>query len=372
MFEKLLKLYKGYVCVDIEGDDIERFLNLVMARSIHIWDVTKDDNNTYFYIAPKDIYSLKPIIRKMHSNKYISIENKRFKFKIKERYGLPFLLYSYRKRKMFFVGVFIGWLIVYVMSLYVWNISFEGNFKHTDEELYRFLKTINIDEGIKKELIRGENIEKALRNEYLDITLASVDITGTKLTVYIRENINDLEEEEKIDEKPGDLVSTKGAEIVSIVTRSGKPVVKTGDVVEKGTILITGKYQLLNDDLTVLTEKSVRADGDIVGKVVYTIDEKIDRSYLKKEYTGKEYEIKQGRVFNYDIGARFHIGAKDYKKYDVYTYESQINIGESFYLPVFKEKKVYKEYVLKEANYTKYTIPKIFNWYKVICANYSD
>ena len=29
-------------------------------------------------------------------------------------------------------------------------------------------------------------------------------------------------------------------------------------------------------------EKTVRADGDVVGKVVYTIDEKISRKYLKK------------------------------------------------------------------------------------------
>ena len=56
---------------------------------------------------------------------------------------------------MFFAGVFIGWLIVYIMSLYVWNISFEGNYKHTDEELYRFLKDINIDEGIKILMLHG-------------------------------------------------------------------------------------------------------------------------------------------------------------------------------------------------------------------------
>lgn len=352
MFDKLFKFYKGYVYVEIEGDDTERFLNLVMARSIDIWDVAKSSDSTYFYIVPRDVYKLKPIIRKMRSNKYISVNNKKFRFRIKERYGLPFLLHSYRKRKMFFAGVFIGWLIVYIMSLYVWNISFEGNYKHTDEELYRFLKDINIDEGIKKNSIHGEEIEKALRNKYFDVTWASVDITGTKLTVYVRENINDLEEEKKEQEKKGDLISGKQAEIVSIITRSGKPLVKAGDVVEKGTVLITGKYELYNDDLTVLTEKSVRADGDVVGKVVYTIDEKISRKYLKKQYTGRQFEIEYGQVFDYDIEARFHMGSKDYKKYDVFTYNSQVSLGDNFYLPVYKEKKIYKEYVLKEEKYT--------------------
>ena len=348
---RLLKFYRGYVRVSIEGEYTERFLNLVTSRNIHIWDVTKVGQDTYFYILPGEIYRLKPVIRKMRSNKYIGEDKKRFKFRIKERYGVPFLLYSYRKRKMFFLGVFIGWLIVYVMSLYIWNISFEGNFKHTDEELYRFLNEINIDEGIKKNEINSENIEKALRNKYFDITWASVDITGTKLTVYVRENIKDLEEE-KLEKKPGDLVCVKDGEIVSIVTRSGKPLVKAGDLVEKGAILISGKYQLFNDDLTVLTEKFVRADGDVVGKVIYEIDDKIDRKYLRKKYTGREIEYENSQVFGYDIESRFHIGSGKYKKYDVYTYSSQVSIGESFYLPVFKEKKIYKEYLLEETNYT--------------------
>ena len=359
MFEKLFRYYKGYVCIEIEGDDTERFLNLVMARSINIWDVVKASDSTYFYIVPRDVYKLKTIIRKMRSNKYMSVNTKKFRFRIKERYGLPFLLYTYRKRKMFFVGVFIGWLIVYIMSLYIWNISFEGNYKHTDEELYRFLKEINIDEGVKKDLIHGEQIEKALRNKYFDVTWASVDITGTKLTVYVRENINDLEEEKKEQEKTGDLISGKSPEIVSIITRSGKPLVKAGDAVEKGTVLITGKYELYNDDLTVLTEKTVRADGDVVGKVVYTIDEKISRKYLKKQYTGRKYEITYGQVFDYYIEARFHIGSKEYKKYDVFTYNSQVSLGDSFYLPVYREKKVYREYVLKEAKYTDEQLKKL-------------
>ena len=48
MFEKLFRYYKGYVCIEIEGDDTERFLNLVMARSINIWDVVKASDSTYF------------------------------------------------------------------------------------------------------------------------------------------------------------------------------------------------------------------------------------------------------------------------------------------------------------------------------------
>ena len=373
MIERLLRFIVGYVKIDINGFNTSRFLNLVMVRNIHIWNIVNSGIDVSFCIAPKDVYELKPIIRKMKLRTNVKNDKEIFKFRIKERYGLPFLLYSYRKRKIFCLGIFIGWFIVYIMSLHIWNISFEGNFKHTDEELYRFLQNIDITEGIKKDVISGEVIEKALRNEYFDITWASVDITGTKLTVYVRENINDSSgkgemdnkdgnknvgedrQEENLnmgDEPPGDLIADKPCEIVSIVTRSGKPMVKEGDIVEKGSVIISGKFELYKDDMTVLNEKMVRADGDVVGKVVYTVDESIPREYVKKEYTGNEYEVINGKLDRYHMEARIHIGSKKFKKYDVYTYYDQIVVGESFYMPIFTEKIVYKEYQLNDALYT--------------------
>ena len=353
MIEKILRFILGYIKVEINGIEMERFINLVLSRDIHIWDVVSSDAKLCFCIKPKDVYKLKPIIEKISKKSTVKDHDNILRIKITERYGLPFFLYAYRKRKMFVIGVFLSWLIVYILSGYIWNISFEGNTKHTDEELYRFLRIVNISEGIKKENVKGEDIEKALRNKYFDITWASVEIKGTKLVVYVRENTNDLAYEKKLEEKEiGDLKACKSAEIVSIVTRSGTPLVKVGDVVNKDDILISGKVLLYKDDMTILTEKLVRADGDVVGKVVYEIDEKINRKYIKKEYTGRVYDVIIGNVGEYRVKTRFSIFEKKFEKYDIVTNFSQMVIDESFYLPVFTEKKTYKEYVLKEDLYT--------------------
>ena len=255
MIEKLMRFVLGYVKVEINGIAIERFINLVLSRNIHIWNVVSKDNKVCFCIKPKDTYKLKPVIEKIRKKPAMNDDKYIFDFRIKERYGLPFFLYAYRKRKMFYIGVFIGWLIVYSLSRYIWNISFEGNMKHTDEELYRFLRRENITEGIKKDNVKGERIEKMLRNEYFDITWASVEITGTKLIVYVRENTNNTEEKIDNDKEIGALKATKSAEIVSIVTRSGTPVVGVGDTVNKGDVLISDKVLLYKDDMSILTEK---------------------------------------------------------------------------------------------------------------------
>ena len=127
MIETFFRFLIGYVKVEINGVNIERFLNLITARNIHIWNIVNSGVDVSFCIVPKDVYKLKPIIRKMRLIGIVKEKNEIYKFRIRERYGLPFLLYSYRKRKMFFIGIFIGWIIVYLMSLHIWNISFEGN-----------------------------------------------------------------------------------------------------------------------------------------------------------------------------------------------------------------------------------------------------
>ena len=109
MIEKFLRFILGYVKVDIIGGNIERFLNLVISRGIHIWNVVSSEAEVCFCITPKDVYKLKPIIEKVRRKRVTISHDNILKIRIKERYGLPFFLYAYRKRKMFFVGIFIGW-----------------------------------------------------------------------------------------------------------------------------------------------------------------------------------------------------------------------------------------------------------------------
>ena len=65
MIERLLRFIVGYVKIDINGFNTSRFLNLVMVRNIHIWNIVNSGIDVSFCIAPKDVYELKPIIRKM-------------------------------------------------------------------------------------------------------------------------------------------------------------------------------------------------------------------------------------------------------------------------------------------------------------------
>lgn len=352
MIELLINKIKGYVCVELKGDAPERFFNLANARGIHIWDIRKIDNTSLFYVCVKDVYKLKSIIKKTN-----------MKLRIRGRYGLPFFLFYNRKRKMLFLGLLSGWAIVYVMSLYVWNISFEGNRAHTDDELMKFVESLGIKEGIKQSSLEPEEIEKAIRNKFFDITWASVEVSGTMLRVHVRENSNYKVDDEQndVDEQPGDIVSTRNATVVSIVTRTGTPLVKEGALVKSGDKLIEGKFTLYGDDLSVLAEHLVKADGDIVGKVIYDVNEKIIREYDNKFYTGNEYTVKNVgyNAKKYEYALPWEV--KKFKLYDTITTGNEMLIGDDFYLPIYMGETVYKEYEIEKKKYTDEELEKLAN-----------
>ena len=342
MFEWLYKWYKGFVLINISGTGQERFLNLINAREISIWSISRFNENIQFYMYARDVKLLKEILRKTKTS-----------IKISKRCGVPFFLFANRKRKMFIAGMLTGWFLVYTMSLYVWNISFDGNIRYTDDELMKYMKTIGIVEGIKKSNIKPDIIEKAIRNQYFDITWSSVEISGTMLKIHIRENNSQsrIEKDETISSQTNDIVANKDGVIVSMITRSGTPVVKIGTQVKKGDVLVQGKYDIVADDMSVIEEKRVQADGDIVAKVTYNISEKIDRNYAKKIYIGENINIKEISWYKGKINVALLCNNLD-EKCDIICKSVPVSIGKSFYLPVLFNDVEYKKYSLVNEKYT--------------------
>ena len=211
---------------------------------------------------------------------------------------------------------------------------------------------------MKKSDVNCEQIEKLVRNNYFDITWVSVELTGTRLIVHIRENFDDInninsvgnDAEDEGDENGYMLVSDKDAVIESIITRTGKPMVKSGDIVNKGSVLIDGKYDIMGDYEAYIRTEYVRADGDVYGYVIYPYDETIMREYNLKTYTGNEYTYNRIRIN--DNAADLYISGVDFEEYDRIETEKQLSIVGDFYIPVYFSEVVCREYVTSSVLYT--------------------
>ncbi|MFQ9934412.1 MAG: sporulation protein YqfD [Lachnospiraceae bacterium] len=346
MIIRLLNYIFGYVYIEAAGEKKERFINLCIKRQVPVWKVKYTESGCSFYMYAKDFKLLKEIKRKTG-----------IKIKIKERYGLPFFLFKYRKRKAFLFGIITAFVIVYIMSLFIWDISVDGNYTYTKYELIQFLKDNNVYHGMKKSDADCEEIEKLVRNNYFDITWVSVELTGTRLIVHVRENFDDTGEtegnqaEEIYKEDTGYmLISEKEAVIESIITRTGTPMVKAGDTVTEGTVLIDGKYDIVGDYDEYIRTEYVRADGDVYGYVIYEYSDNIDREYILREYTGNQRSYRRIRVN--DSAADFCIRGIEYENYDKIETEEQLSIVGDFYIPIYIGKIICREYIAKKVEYS--------------------
>ena len=93
MIHCLIRYLSGYVKIQIKGYSPERFLNLCCYHRIRFWGLTRIGTNYELYLSLSDFRKIRPYVRKTHT-----------KVILKKRYGFPFFLYRYRKRKIFFIA----------------------------------------------------------------------------------------------------------------------------------------------------------------------------------------------------------------------------------------------------------------------------
>lgn len=338
MLTKLINWFRGYLCVRIRGIAPERFINLCCNKKIFLWDLTRIDEDYSFHISIKNYRKLKPIAKKTGMIPKITC-----------KYGLPFILHRYRKRKVFFIGILICVILVYIMSLFIWDISFQGGSKYTPEAMTKFLKEQQIYTGILKKKVNCQEIEEEIRLAYKDIGWVSAEIKGTRLIIKMTETNMPAPAQSAL--APSHIVATKNGIIKSIITRTGTPLVREGDVVKKGDILVSGILTVKGDFDEILRYQPLVADADIVCKSYYDYNETFSMNYIDRIFTGK---VKKGCYFIL-FGKKLILynPGNSYDKYDIIVNENALHITNSFYLPFRYGIITTREYKTEKKIYTQ-------------------
>ena len=196
--------------------------------------------------------------------------------------------------------------------------------------------------GTPKSKVDCAELEKNLRKDFEDIAWISCALTGTKLSVEITETLNVCTDTSM--KGPCNIVASKNCTIAEIVTASGTPVVKSGDDVKKGDVLISGAVYLYDDNNEVMDTNYVSAEGEVYGICVYHYDESIPRTNYVKEYTGNEKKYYSFGLLKYDFTP--YVPKCPYDTFDRLSDDKRLHIGKNLYLPFEIKKTTVKEYTL--------------------------
>lgn len=214
----------AFIQIKATGNEVERFINLCVNHDIAIKDLRTyyDNDGNYsctFSLLASDYLKTKNLIKKTHTRTVIL-----------KKSGLPFTLGRIKKRTLFSIILICCCISLYLIMMRIWRIDISGNFLISDNVFYDFLKENNIYYGTMSRSIDFKEVEEKIREQFSDVTWASVTQKGTALLIEVKEReilpvtIDTTE--------VGDLIATESGTIESIIVRNGVPLVKAGDVVE--------------------------------------------------------------------------------------------------------------------------------------------
>lgn len=272
---KIWKYLKGYVIISIEGLTLERLLNLCLIKGIYLWNV-KRINSTEIEVTVSNmgLKSLKEIAKKLGC-----------RIKIKESMGLPHSLNKLKKRKMLGIGILLFLCTIIFLSSFIWEIQINGTEQTSDEQIIKVLRENNVSIGKLKWNIDTDNAKTLLLKEFNYFSFLDIRTKGVKLILNVKEE--DIPHEQIDKSHPANLVAKKKGVILKVIARNGRALVKAGQIVNEGDVLISGIIDTLNSDTYL-----VHAEGEVLAHTRYTATSEMPIIRLDKKETGKVYRQK--------------------------------------------------------------------------------
>lgn len=325
----LLNYILGYLNIEIEGYYIEKFINLCNNKKIALWNLKREKTTILnANIGITDFKEIRKILKKT-----------KCRVKIKNKKGLPFIFNKYKKRKIFLLLLAICIATIIALSNFIWNIEITGTNKINKDEIMQILEETNFKVGTLKSKADTKEAINKIRLERDDVAWVGIDIKGTNAVVEIVE----ADEKPEIinEEEYCNLVASRDGIISKVNAANGTPLVKEGDVVKKGDILVAG---WLEGKYT--GTRYVHATGSVEARVWYSQKEKVPLKQIEKEYTGKTETKYSLNINNFKINLYKRLS--NFEKYDTIEEYKKLQLFSDFYLPFGLTKITNKEYNEKE------------------------
>ncbi len=261
----LISYVLGSVRVKVKGKNPERLVNLCVCSGFPVWDIAIIDEQLYFSTTLKKYRQIRPLARKA-----------RCVPRIVKRVGMPFFIGRVKRRPVFVLVAAVLITTVLWLSGSVWVISVKGNVKVSRQDILRVVSENGLKIGARKNYICVDNLQRVLTIEFSNVSWVYVRFEGTRAVIEVVEKVRAEVP------GPGDIVAAKDGVVDSVFVLSGVPLVKSGQTVKKGELLIAG----------VSSGNIKGARGSVTAKTWYEVSNEEPLSRLRPLRTGRKKEFK--------------------------------------------------------------------------------
>lgn len=218
----------------------------------------------------------------------------RIRFTLSEPLGVPGLFIRGRKRYGLILAVILVCVLYYLSSGLVWDVRVSGNEGLSDQSVIEALEQVGFGVGSSWRKADNSAIENKLLMTRNDIAWVSLVRRGTVAYVRIIESENVNQERVPVP-LYSNVIADRDGVIEEITVKSGVAVVKSGDVVRKGDVLISG---------VVETERGVilcRAEGSVRAKAVANVSVLATREVRINEPSDTSLAYVRAVLFKFSI-----------------------------------------------------------------------
>lgn len=259
------------------------------------------------------------------------------------RFGLPHLLYRYRRRYGIAVGAVLAIALVILSGQYIWDVRVSGNTALEEEKIAAALAEQGLYIGCRKAVLDVDSVENRLLINSRELSWVAVNIAGSVAYVEVRERLPEPVPEPTT---PANLVALRDGRVEQVEAYDGQVVVRAGQYVSRGELLVSGLV-----DSASVGWRYIRARGAVFARTVREIHIEIPMDYEEKCYTGKVMCEKSLIFFGKRIKLYKNTG------FSGATYDTICNVdrcclfgGER--LPLWLDSTEYRPYTLEPRRYS--------------------
>ena len=274
----MLWLYRfiiGFLEVEFSGDIAEVILNICAKNGISLWNSKRKGKKIRCHITVRDFKALPNAAKKSGIRVHIL-----------KKQGLPFIINRYKKRFGIPAGAALFFSVLQIMSCFVWTVEVSGNKNVPESEILAACEKIGIKEGVLKSKINPQISKQELLLSLDSLAWASVNIEGCRATV----NVTETKEKAEDNSVPSNLKATADGIITKIDVTSGNCVVKAGDTVAKGELLVSGVIERAD------STRFVHSSGSITARTERVIEVS---AYYNRTVSEKTGPVKKRRALSF-------------------------------------------------------------------------
>ncbi len=266
---------KGYVIIRVAGRAVEDFINEAYTSGVELWNLKRiDERSILCHVYLRDLPEVGKTLKRTDCTG-----------RIERKIGLPFLMMKLSRRKGFAIGAILFFVILYLMSSFVWFVDVTGCDRMNPGTILEFAANQGVKAGVPRREVDSTSLARAILAEFPNLSWVGVHLKGTTVNIEVAEKALPLA-------KSGitHLVAAEDALVTNIIVLAGEPLVSEGDTVAKGQMLVTGvivsPYGYEERDRG--KRRVINAKGVVMGRVWRTYEGVLELV--------KEFETETGRV----------------------------------------------------------------------------